>query len=80
MKDKEYAEYISTVKEGLKTLRMYGNWSVPPRLVKKYGFEKVQQDLQMRAGKQYELRKSTYKIKAKNSRPNVYYIFELKKN
>ena len=78
MTDEEYNQYITTVKQGLKTLRKYGNWAVPPWIIKKYGFANAQQDLCMRAGKQYHLRKSIYmNEEGKRDKKNVYYILEL---
>lgn len=79
MTDKEYIKYTQAVQTGLKILRKHGNWSVPPWMIKKYGFAAVEEDLRMRAGKQYRLRKSIYMHEGSNRQrvENTYYIFEI---
>lgn len=77
MTDEEYKKYTKEVQTGLKMLKRYGNWSVPPWMIKKYGFANVEEDLRMRAGKKYRLRKSIYMHEgSRASVENTYYIFE----
>ena len=57
MNDAKYAEYMQT---GKRIVSRYGNWAVPPWMIKEYGFEKVRSDLKKMFGDEYDLRKYIY--------------------
>ena len=77
MTDSEYRKYIREIMRGVDMLRRYGNWAVSPWLIKKYGIDRVEEDLQARAGKQYYIREVTYKtIGIATKTKNTYYILE----
>lgn len=76
MTDSEYRKYIREIMKGVEMLRRYGNWSVSPWLIKKYGMDRVEADLQARAGKQYHIREVTYKTIGVAKTENTYYILE----
>lgn len=76
MTDSDYKKYIREIMIGLETLRRYGNWSVSPWLIKKYGLERVEEDLRMRAGKQYHIRTAIYKPMGEARTTKKYYIME----
>lgn len=74
------SKYAETLQSGLMIIERYGNWSVPPWIIKTYGFEKVRSDLRNLVGDHYDLRKYTYVSDAGvASSKNDYYIFEKKR-
>lgn len=73
MTDKEYEDYMEEVMQARRHIKRFGNYSISPWVVKKYGFLKVKDDFEMRFGKEYQVR-AVYIDKYK------YYILEKRRN
>lgn len=76
MTDPEFRRYIREIMRGIETVRRYGNWAVSPWLVKKYGIDRVEGDLQAKLGKQYHIRIAVYKPIGRAEKTGKYYILE----
>lgn len=75
----EYSKWMEAVAQAHTTIDFYGNWACPPWIIKRCGFENVREDLQMRFGKQYDLRHAVYNRSGTMGEKN-YYILEKKKD
>ena len=76
MTDSEYRRYIRELMFGIEMLRGYGNWAVSPWLIKKYGKDRVEADIQDKVGKKFHIREAVYKNDGATKSVTKYYILE----
>lgn len=75
----EYKRWLEAVWSASYCLRVYGNWSAPPWIIRRCGEESVLNELSQRLGKPLTMKKSVYPGLGQQKR-RTYYIIEVKKS